>query len=754
MKTIRFLLSLVLITTCFGAFAQPAVIPGTFSYKSINVTKYLGVPNDTLPKASMASWQTYLPNIVIIDDSVLYAWSVSQQRYIIPKTSTSASVDWPSIVGTNPKSNPYLGTLFDQKQDALPSGASTSYIGGDFALHNLDSLLSAHGWVNKTDTVFTNVQSGSLDALTFGNGLYKTGNNVYAHYEQPIWNANRIQNFFIEANTHPGNGYFLMIDSAAGVARWARPDSVLGAGTTPTFQQVLTESNVNNVRAYFNSISDPANKYARIDSSTLYFSNGSVFTSINTGFMSMNNGSGYSSSLNSTGVSGSAPSSVSWAAGSSWVSHTNANGTTRLAGNELQIANAATSGFTTSIRTAATNTHTYYLPNTGNIYDTIVTSADLRGVSFTEADPLSWHLNGTSTLGSNTTIFPNGHNLTIDQQGNSDIQIKNTYGGTYRGFSLGTSTFTIQHSDATYSDEEDISPSNHTTSVSRVDNTYSTSIQQQYSSVGFNAIDNSSSTYDNTSFAVGYNHVFSFTSTTGFSSNPTGINFMFRGWLPDGSATDSVLVVHGDGTGNHNIFKVAASSFGGGSSSTPGIDDVLAANQQMTTDRQLLLGNHQLDIFGNGHPVMSFKPSGFINSYYYGYPTGAFHMNTGTFNGVAAYWNTTGDFIEKAAGATNIVSKTFANNGNEVYPFEGTVKVDATSGSTTLILGDPADGGFNTGAKMVFIKTDASANTVTVDAWTNWSATLNGVHTKTLTAQWQYIVVQSDGTNWFVVGGN
>lgn len=231
-----------------------------------------------------------------------------------------------------------------------------------------------------------------------------------------------------------------------------------------------------------------------------------------------------------------------------------------------------------------------------------------------------------------------------------------------------------------------------------------------------------------------------------------------------------------------NLIETALG--GGGGGSTPGIDDVLTIGQALSTNRIIDLNSHTLTLdnassitsallFKNtgttgiympntsdikleasGGGSMTVQGNGFIKTPYYGFPTGSFHMNTGTFNGVATYWNTSGVLIEKAAGATNIISKTFSNNGDEVYPFQGTIKVDATSGNTTLILGDPADGGFDTGGIMRFIKTDASANTVTIDAWTNWSATVNGVHTKTLTAQWQYIVVQSDGTNWYVVGGN
>lgn len=224
---------------------------------------------------------------------------------------------------------------------------------------------------------------------------------------------------------------------------------------------------------------------------------------------------------------------------------------------------------------------------------------------------------------------------------------------------------------------------------------------------------------------------------------------------------------------------------GGGGGGTSGIDDVLAIGQALTANRVIDLNTHaltidnassvtaglqirnsntttwfmpnsstaQVTVSGNiTDGVMQWGSNGFVRTPYYGFPTGSFHMNTGTFNGVAPFWNTTGQLIEKAAGATNIKTKTFSNNNNEVYPFEGTLLVNATGGNTNLILPDPDDGGFNVGAIMRFKKTDASANTVTIDAWTNWSSTVDGVHTKTLTAQYDDIVVQSDGTNWHVVG--
>ena len=68
---------------------------------------------------------------------------------------------------------------------------------------------------------------------------------------------------------------------------------------------------------------------------------------------------------------------------------------------------------------------------------------------------------------------------------------------------------------------------------------------------------------------------------------------------------------------------------------------------------------------------------------------------------------------------------------------------DATSGVITVNL-PPADSYF--GTEFTIIKTDSSANTVTVDG--NASETINGSLTKILAAQYDRMTVISDGTNW------
>jgi hypothetical protein len=76
-----------------------------------------------------------------------------------------------------------------------------------------------------------------------------------------------------------------------------------------------------------------------------------------------------------------------------------------------------------------------------------------------------------------------------------------------------------------------------------------------------------------------------------------------------------------------------------------------------------------------------------------------------------------------------------------------TIVVDATSGALVITL--PAASGC-TRRLYIIKKIDASANTVTIDA--NASETIDGALTKVLSAQWEKIMIQSNGTGWYVIG--
>jgi hypothetical protein len=74
-----------------------------------------------------------------------------------------------------------------------------------------------------------------------------------------------------------------------------------------------------------------------------------------------------------------------------------------------------------------------------------------------------------------------------------------------------------------------------------------------------------------------------------------------------------------------------------------------------------------------------------------------------------------------------------------------------------FLLGSDAAGSFTftlpsassaSGMELTFKKTNTSANTITIDA--NASETIDGNLTSSLTIQYQFITIQSDGTNWYI----
>ncbi len=74
---------------------------------------------------------------------------------------------------------------------------------------------------------------------------------------------------------------------------------------------------------------------------------------------------------------------------------------------------------------------------------------------------------------------------------------------------------------------------------------------------------------------------------------------------------------------------------------------------------------------------------------------------------------------------------------------DGTLTFDASGAARTCTL-ETAVGA--AGRIKVIVKTDSSANTVTIDP--NATETINGASTLVLSSQWDRAVIQSDGTNW------
>ncbi len=95
---------------------------------------------------------------------------------------------------------------------------------------------------------------------------------------------------------------------------------------------------------------------------------------------------------------------------------------------------------------------------------------------------------------------------------------------------------------------------------------------------------------------------------------------------------------------------------------------------------------------------------------------------------------------------SNIVSKTSAYTATSN---DYTITCDATSAAFTLTLPAAAS---HTGRILIIKKTDSSVNAVTVDG--DSSETIDGATTYDLRVRYQSITIQSDGSNWHVIGKN
>lgn len=101
-------------------------------------------------------------------------------------------------------------------------------------------------------------------------------------------------------------------------------------------------------------------------------------------------------------------------------------------------------------------------------------------------------------------------------------------------------------------------------------------------------------------------------------------------------------------------------------------------------------------------------------------------------------------------GAMNLkqVSKTATYTADAT---DYTIFCNATSGAITINLPSAATSGVS-GRVYVIKKTDNSANAVIVDG--NAAETIDGAATYSLSTQYKYVTIQSNGANWFVIGNN
>lgn len=113
-----------------------------------------------------------------------------------------------------------------------------------------------------------------------------------------------------------------------------------------------------------------------------------------------------------------------------------------------------------------------------------------------------------------------------------------------------------------------------------------------------------------------------------------------------------------------------------------------------------------------------------------------------------AAFEITGGYVSAKYGMAHKVRKITASDICTYLDY--TVLCNATSGNIAVdVTSWPAS---YPGLIHIIKKTDASANTVTIDP--SSTPTIDGAANVVLTAQWQYIMIQSDGTNWVKIGGN
>lgn len=219
---------LIVLYILYAAAAGAQGVQGYMHYRYVDVDSALGIPADT---ATLSPAAKLKPHLAVSRDSTFMIWSVALQKYIIPRSAASVSVYWSDLLGPI-SGNAQLMDSLQSKQQVLPySGGVTDYIGGDHLIHSLDSIIAAMDFVRSTDTVFQNIQSGTADSLHFQNGLYRVGNDVNAHYEWSIWDANKIQGKFVEA-IQPRNKAVMQWDSLSNVIKWTPMDSLAAAAET------------------------------------------------------------------------------------------------------------------------------------------------------------------------------------------------------------------------------------------------------------------------------------------------------------------------------------------------------------------------------------------------------------------------------------------------------------------------------------------------------------------------------------------
>lgn len=122
-------------------------------------------------------------------------------------------------------------------------------------------------------------------------------------------------------------------------------------------------------------------------------------------------------------------------------------------------------------------------------------------------------------------------------------------------------------------------------------------------------------------------------------------------------------------------------------------------------------------------------------------------------DGVIGYAEDTDNYWFRRAGAWTtqatageVLSITSKTANYTATATDHTILVDATAGVVTITLPAAAT---NAGREYAIKKIDASANAVTIDA--NGAELIDGAATQALATQWKSMIIQCNGTAWFIL---
>jgi hypothetical protein len=121
------------------------------------------------------------------------------------------------------------------------TGTATQMVLGDGTLATISDLISGEGFLVGGDTVNLSYRidtlsnflfsGGSAGSLIYNNGVERVGNEVHALYLAPIWDANRIQGFYVDETT-PCDQCTLIFDGSEGVYHFGNSTGTIGSPGT------------------------------------------------------------------------------------------------------------------------------------------------------------------------------------------------------------------------------------------------------------------------------------------------------------------------------------------------------------------------------------------------------------------------------------------------------------------------------------------------------------------------------------------